>query len=195
MKLPTFDRARATLAAKIAPKQEIKDYIKWQPKWGIHRYTSRADCKNQVVYEDDYAMEEFGGYTQHTYVDKNLLCHNGLENLFQLLATSGGTQYANANAYLGVGTSSTAANIADIALGAGAVYQAMDVSYPAITGTNHETCTWRGTYASGSANQAWNEFGIFTSNAGAKMLNHVISAQGTKVSGQTWQLDMAITLS
>lgn len=195
MKLPTFDRAKATLAARIAPKQEVHDHIKWQPQWGVHRYVSKSDCKNQVIYDDDYAREEFGGYVQHTYVPKNLLCKNGLNNLWKLLATTGGTQYANANAYLGVGTSATAANIADTALGAGAVYKAMDVSYPAISGTNTETCTWRATYGVSDANQAWAEFGIFTSNAGANMLNHVISAQGTKTSGQTWQLDMAITLS
>jgi len=50
----------------------------------------------------------------------------------------------------------------------------MEASYPAISGNNYETCTWRALYGSDLANQAWNEFGIFTSNIGENMLNHVV---------------------
>lgn len=187
--------AASTVDARIKNQSEIKEHPSWDPHWTIRRWDNNADFRKQVVYDEDDSKDLFNGMPQETKWDGNLLCTNGLNNLFKLLATTSGTQYNNATAYLGVGTSSTAAVISDTALGAGAVYQAMDTSYPAISGTYNNTCTWRGTYASGSANQAWNEFGIFTSNAGANMLNHVISAQGTKVSGQTWQLDVAITLT
>lgn len=195
MNFPTFDRIKSTFKTKMIERQTIDDYIKWQPKWSIARWESKEDYKDQVVYEPEEATDLFDGMPQFTEVPKNLLCENGLNNLWKLLATTGGVQYANSNAHIGVGTSSTTANIADTALGAGAVYQSMEASYPAISGTNFETCTWRALYGSGSANQAWNEFGIFTDNAGANMLNHVISAQGTKQSGQQWQVDMAITLN
>jgi hypothetical protein len=195
MNFPTFDRIKSTFKAKMIERQDVHDHIKWQPKWSIARWESKQDYKDQVVYEPGEAEDLFSGTPQFTEIDRNLLCKNGLNNLWKLLATTGGVQYANANAYIGVGTSTTAANIADTALGAGAVYQAMESSYPAISGTNYETCTWRALYGSDAANQAWNEFGIFTSDTGANMLNHVISAQGTKQSGQQWQVDMAITLN
>lgn len=195
MSFPTFDKIKTTFKAKMLERQNLDDYIKWQPKWSIARWESKQDYKNQVLYEPKEALNLFEGMLQFTEIPKNLLCENGLNNLWKLLATTGGTQYANANAYIGVGTSSTPASIGNTALGADPVYQAMEASYPAISGTHYETCTWRALYGSDSANQAWNEFGIFTNDSGANMLNHVISSQGTKQSGQQWQIDMAITLS
>jgi len=195
MKFPTLDQIKAKFDTRLTEQKDIHDHITWQPKWSIARWESRRDFKDQVVYEEEEAKELFDGMPQFTEINKNLLCKNGLNNLWKAIATSGSTQWANGNAQIAVGTSATAANIADTALTAGAVYMTMSATYPLISGTNTDTCTWRALFASGAANQVWAEFGIFTDGVGSNMLNHVISAQGTKTSGQQWQVDMAITLS
>lgn len=194
-KFPTFDRSKSSFETKMLERQTVDDYIRWIPNWSIARWESKKDYKNQVIYEPEEATKLFDGMPQFTEIPKNLLCKNGLNNLWKLLATTGGTQYKNDTAYIGVGTSTTEATIGDTGLGANPVYKGMEASYPAISGNNYETCTWRALYGSDLANQAWEEFGIFTSNEGANMLNHVVSSQGTKQSGQQWQIDMAITLS
>jgi len=58
------------------------------------------------------------------------------------------------------------------------------------------------TYASGDANYSWQEFGTFNAVGsggppvtGGTMLHRVVSNQGTKVAGQSWQLTMALTIT
>ena len=191
-----FDHVRANIATAIAPQVGLKERIGWKPQWTIKRFDSDRDCRKERTYDIEDAKDLFLGKPQVSIIDGNLLCKNGLNNLWKLAATSGGTQWsATTGSYLATGTSSTAAAITDTALGGGAVYVQQDSTYPIISGTNTETCTWRSTFDGSTANQAWAEFGLFQTNAGANMLNHVISAQGTKTSGQSWQLSLAITLS
>lgn len=188
------DNTISNVDTRIQEQQLVSEHIHWNPEWHIARYASQSDLKEQIVYKESEAFDLFGIH-QFSDIRGNLLCTDGLLNLWELVATTGGTQYANANAYLGVGTDNTAATASDTALGANAVYKAMDTGYPAISGANNQTCTWQATYGSSDANQAWEEFAVFTSVAGANMLNHLISSQGTKSSGQTWQLQLAISLT
>ena len=50
-------------------------------------------------------------------------------------------------------------------------------------------------FGSADANHNWNEFAVFNASSGGTMLNRKVSSQGTKASGQTWTLDLAITIS
>jgi hypothetical protein len=51
-------------------------------------------------------------------------------------------------------------------------------------------------FGSADANYAWQEFTVANASSGTgKNLNRKVSNQGTKASGQTWTLDLAITLS
>jgi hypothetical protein len=51
-------------------------------------------------------------------------------------------------------------------------------------------------FSGSEANYAWNEFTVANGNSdSAKNLNRLVSAQGTKTSGQVWQVDVEITLS
>jgi hypothetical protein len=69
----------------------------------------------------------------------------------------------------------------------------MDASYPQ---RSNQTVTWRSTFASGDANYAWNEFTVANGNSDAATnLNRKVSAQGTKTTGQTWVVDIAITIT
>jgi hypothetical protein len=69
----------------------------------------------------------------------------------------------------------------------------MDLTFPTY-GTG-QIATWRSTYAAGDANQAWNEFGVLNAATGGKLMNRKVSAQGTKVIGQVWELSLQIALS
>jgi hypothetical protein len=128
----------------------------------------------------------------------NLCLNTGIAGFEKLIAglSSPPTAWNNANAYLGVGDSSTAAAATqtDLQASTNYVYVGMQSSYPSLSG---QTLSWQASFGSASANYAWNEFVI--SNASSKgsgvCLNRLVSAQGTKTSGQTWVLTISITWS
>ncbi len=125
---------------------------------------------------------------------QNVLLTEGIRELWTLVALSSGTKFDNSNAYLGVGDSSTAASIDQTGLQASSnkLYKAMDTSYPQVT---DNTCTWRSTFGSGDANFTWNEFTVANgSSDSAKNLNRKVQAEGTKVSGQVWELTLEISI-
>jgi hypothetical protein len=129
-------------------------------------------------------------------IGENLLLNEGINAMLTLLAGGGGTAFNNANAYIGVGDSSTAASASQTALQAASnkLYKAMDGGYPTY-GTSQQI-VFRSTFASGDANFAWNEFTVAngSSDAGTN-LNRLVSSQGTKTSGQTWQVTLTITIT
>lgn len=102
-------------------------------------------------------------------------------------AVSGGTSYArfnNANSKLGVGDSATAFNSAQTGLQAATnkFEQAVDATFPT-RATN--VLTYQATFATGSANFTWNEWGIMN---GTQYLNRKVENLGTKTSAATWRL-------
>jgi hypothetical protein len=129
-------------------------------------------------------------------LDGNLLLNDGINELWTLVAGGGGTAFNNANSYLGVGDSSTAESATQTGLQAATnkLYKAMDTGYPTY-GTSQKI-TFRSTFGGSDANFAWNEFTAANGNSdAAKNLNRKTSSQGTKTSGQSWQLTLEITLS
>lgn len=152
--------------------------------WGIRKFASEADYKAGKPFEH----KEFEG---------NIMLNEGINELWTILGSaSSGTKFDNTNAYLGVGDSavSEAASQTGLQAAVNKLYKAMDVSFPTY-GTSQK-CTWRSTFASGDANFAWNEFTVANGNSDAgKNLNRKVSAQGTKISGQVWELTLEITLS
>lgn len=141
-------------------------------------------------------FDENGKFIGESRIDGNLLLNEGINLLLSLLAGGAGTDFGNANAYLGVGDSSTAASASQTGLQAATnkLYKAMDASYPTY-GTSQKI-TFKSTFTSAEANFNWNEFTVANGNSDAAVnLNRKVSAQGTKVSGQTWELTLEITLS
>jgi len=103
------------------------------------------------------------------------------------------TSFANANAYLGVGNSSTAFSAAHTDLQGGSkTRKAMDATYPLRTAN---VITFRSTFASGDANYNWLEWGVFNGAAAGTMMNRVSEDLGTKTSAGAWQLEVTITLT
>jgi hypothetical protein len=160
-----------------------KEKVKVIGRWFLKKFANDEAFKKGEAYEDKF-------------IGENLLLNEGINELLTLACGTGATQFDNSNAYLGVGDSSTAASASQTGLQAATnkLYKAMDVSFPTY-GTSQKA-TWQATFGSSDANFAWAEFSVANGNSDtAKNLNRLVSAQGTKTSGQTWQLTLEITLS
>jgi hypothetical protein len=150
--------------------------------WHISKYASQAD-------------KEAGKLMEMVQIDGNALVNEGINELLTILGSAAsGTKYDNTNAYLIVGTGSGAADPTDteVTFTAG-VKVGMEAGYPTY-GTDQKI-TWKSSYGGDTANQAWNEFGVLNAASSGKLLNRKVSAQGTKTSGQVWDLELEITLS
>lgn len=138
-------------------------------------------------------------------VPGNLLLNEGIARLEDLLIAAGGTSYANANAYIGVGDTNTAASASQTELqatqnAANRFYKAMNATYPSRAS---QTVTWQADFTSSEANFHWQEWtvaaGATTSSGsgflvGTTNLNRKVEDLGTKATG-TWTLSAAVTIS
>jgi hypothetical protein len=181
--------------AAAAPESgTTHDPAEWRVNWKIAKF------------EGDFTAEELDAGVAEPYEvieqDGNLLVIGGVSVIWQCLIGNGtatGAQaltfFNNGNARILVGTSSTAEVDTNTTLTA-SVAKAMDATYPLhtdSTGTaGSKTITFRSTYASADANQAWNEWGI---DNGTRLLNRKVAANGTKASGQTWQFTVTVALA
>lgn len=159
----------------------MQDLARYKPVWTIRKY------EDDRAYAADlpFAVAEFEG---------NLLLNEGITALQALLIGNAATVFSNTNARLGVGDSTTAAVATQVDLQAATnkLYKGMAATYPQVAG---QTTTWRAVFASADANYAWQEFSVDNGATAAINLNRKVAVQGTKVSGQTWTLDLAITWS
>lgn len=174
----------------------LHEPLLWQPRWTVQRFRDVEHFLEHVRLAARGEREAAAALSfDTTEIPGNLLVNAGIQLFEDLLIGAGGTVYNNANAYLGVGDSNAAEAAGQSALQAASnkTYVAMSATYPQRAS---QTVTWRSAFGSGSANYAWNEFAIFNAAAGGgTMLNRKVSAQGTKTSGQTWTLDLAVTVS
>jgi hypothetical protein len=98
-----------------------------------------------------------------------------------------------ANAYIGVGNSTTAfaASQTDL-VGASKTRKAMDSGYP--SGSSN-VITYQATYGTSDANHAWDEWGLFNASSGGTMLGRKVDAIGTKTNTQSWTFQVTATFS
>jgi hypothetical protein len=151
--------------------------------WTLRKFANDADYK---------AGKAYGV----SVIEGNLLLNEGINLMWSLVAGGAGTTFDNANAYLGVGDDDTAADPAQTGLLAATnkLYKAMDALYP--TFGTAQKITFRSTFGSSDANFSWKEFTVANGGSGASVnLNRKVSDQGTKVSGQTWELTLEVSLS
>lgn len=127
------------------------------------------------------------------------LTNAGRDAICGLIIADGTTSYAQANAYLSVGDSTTAFANTQTELQA-VTNRTRKNATSASRATN--VLTFVTTYASADANYSWQEFGTFNAVGaggppvtGGTMLHRVVSNQGTKVAGQSWQLTMTLTIT
>lgn len=161
---------------------EVVGELSFKRKWTIVRYRNDEDFRRGVFYDT-------------SLFEENILLNAGITTLWNLICGTGTpTAFNNANARLGVGDSTTAAAATQTGLVAATnkAYASMDASYPSV---NAQTATWQATFGSAAANFAWNEFIVDNGATAAVAMNRKVSTQGTKASGQTWTLQLAITLS
>lgn len=104
------------------------------------------------------------------------------------------TFFNNANAYLGVGDSTTAfsASQTDLVASTNKLRKAMDATYPS-GGSN--VIAFRSTFGTSDANFAWQEWGVFNASSAGTMLSRKVESLGTKTSAQTWQLTATLTVT
>jgi hypothetical protein len=159
------------------------DKAKYHAKWIIRKYLNDAAFLAKEAFE---VVE----------IEGNQLLNEGITLLQNLLIGGGGTAFTNAAAYLGVGDSAANPDTptqTGLQASTNKLFKAMESAYPAIT---NQTTTWRAVFGANDANFAWNEFTVANGNSDSSTnLNRKVSAQGTKTSGQTWTLDLAITWS
>lgn len=111
------------------------------------------------------------------------------------------TEFNNANAFLGVGDSTTAfaATQTDLQAATNKTRKAMAATYPQRSGL---AVTFRATYTTTDANYTWNEWGVFNGSGagtagptGVVMLSRKQEALGTKTSAEAWQLTVTATFA
>lgn len=139
----------------------------------------------------------------------NLLMYGGASCQWQTLMGNGTTTagqaltyFSNAQAAIGVGDSTTAAAATQTNLQAATnkLRKAMDATYPTHTDgvvSGAATATYRSTFATGDANYAWQEWGVFNSatDGTGRMLNRKVESLGTKTSAAAWTFTVALTLA
>ena len=104
------------------------------------------------------------------------------------------TEFNAAGAHLGVGDSSTAfvATQTDLQAASNKFRRPMEATYPT---RSVNVLTFRSLFATGEANFAWAEWGVFNAVSAGTMLSRKVEALGTKTSAQSWQLTATITVT
>lgn len=193
-KQPVLGNLQSSIDARIKQAAKFIEDIERNTTWYIERYESKKHKKEQVEYETKEAIELFG-VPQKTVIPGNIMLNEGINNLWTVVCSSGGTKYDASNSYLGVGDSTAAEAATQTGLlGTNKTYKAVMSGYPTY-GTNQKA-SWKSSFDSADANYAWNEFSLSTTNSNTGInLNRKVSSQGTKQSGQTWELTLEVTLS
>lgn len=160
---------------------KINEGFSYRTEWRITKFA------------DDEAFAR-GDAFEVVDVPGNMLLNEGINALLTLAIGGSETAFSNANARLGVGDSSAAeaATQTDLQAATNKTYKAMAATYPQVSA---QTVTFRSVFTGAEANYSWQEFCVDNGAGAAKTLNRKVSNQGTKVNGQTWTLDVAITLS
>jgi len=168
--------------AKAEKKKQRHGYLKLKTRFIIRRFA------------DDEAHRRDQPY-KVSQVEGNIGLNEGIAEWIDLACGLGTpTAYNNANAQTGVGdsTASEAATQTDLQAATNKTYKGMDATYPSRSG---QTVSFRSTYGSADANYAWQEFIVRNGATALKDIIRKVSAQGTKASGQTWELTIQITMS
>jgi hypothetical protein len=169
------------------PGLVLHERANWHPVWDIDRF---HDPDGEIAYlskrgrsiaklNDEFRRERLG----HSRYRGNLLLNSGINVAWGLVCGAGGTAFSNANAYISVGDSSTAAAATQTGIQAATnkLAVAMDATYPLAAASQAEV--WRSTFTSANANFAWNEICISNASDYTHALNRLVQTMGTKASG------------
>lgn len=161
--------------------------------WKVRSLLEKFDGRGRLVArrESHGNLVMFGGWSCML----ECLIGNGTGTGGQTL-----TYFNNANAHLGWGDSSTAADAThtDLQAAINKMREPMDATYPQHTDgtvTGSRSIVFKATAEAADANWAWNEWGVFNGLTGGRMLNRKVEALGTKASPAEWAHTITITLT
>lgn len=208
--------AGATDRLTVAVDTPAADFMVFQTQLRVDRWDAEQTqwtlAKARAELGRDYpelrlgprAFERFGVRPYLITVDENcnLVTEQGWAALLGGIAgTTMTTKFSATQARIGVGTSTTAATGADTKLGGDTGGGSTTSYYKLVSGAPVistvaavATLVFTSVFGGSVANFAWQEFGTDNGSADGVtitatnpvFLNHGISSQGTKASGQTW---------
>jgi hypothetical protein len=116
----------------------------------------------------------------------------GATFLMKALINDSPTFYTNANAYLGVGDSSTAFAVGqtDLQAATNKLRKGMEATYPT---RSSNAVTFRALFGTSEANFAWAEWAVFNASSAGEMFSRKVEALGTKTSAAAWQFTVTLT--
>lgn len=163
----------------------MEEKLNHKTHWKIEKYNAKDSKEIKEKGLKPFEVCEF---------EDNILVNAGINLMLSLLIGGAGDAFSNANSYLGVGDSDTAAGATqtDLQAETNKLRKAMNATYP-LVGT--QKITFQSDFGADDANFAWKEFAAFNASSAGTMLNRKVSDQGTKTSGQTWKLQLEITIS
>jgi hypothetical protein len=167
---------------------ENRDVARWICRYKLAKY--HQDIEPYRGFENAF-YEKFQPY-EVIEGEGNCLLNVGIDEMWDLICGDSSSHFNNANAQIGVGDSSTAANPSqtDLQAATNKTYKSMESGYPTST---DQKATFKASFGDAEANYAWNEW-VVKQSASGKCLNRKVDALGTKSSG-TWTLEVSITLS
>lgn len=157
----------------------------------VAKYRVPEEEVRRVIETDGFEAAESLAYSVEEW-EGNIGLNEGLQEMWDLVIGAGGTAYNNSNSYCGVGNSSSAAAPTDTGLIGTNAYVGMESTFPSRSG---QTVTFKSVFGSSVANFEWKEFTVANSDSNAgKNLFRKVHDRGEKYSGETWTLEVKITL-
>ena len=202
MNLDIKERSFAAEGIQLKHLLDVRDFMNHDTVTQIDKYNFAGRIlEGEKDLADGFSKEEiiakYGGQCLigESKIQGNVLTNAGINLLWSLAVGGAGTTYAYANTAIAVGTgTSNPTDPTQTTLATETARVQVDASYPTY-GTS-QLVVFRSTFTGLVANVHWQEFGVFNNiTSGGTMLNRKVSDQGTKTSGQTWQVSVTITLS
>lgn len=121
----------------------------------------------------------------------------GVTQMLQAALGETPTFFTNSTSYIGVGDSTTAFSAAqtDLVAATNRLKKVMDATFPSRASL---VVTFQATFATGDANFAWQEWGVFNGGpafATGTMISRKVESLGTKTSAQSWQFTVQLTFA
>ncbi len=175
----------------------LAESAKWRCKTTVRKFD--GDVSEYIArFGEEEGLRRF--YAEHSPTGEivregNILTQTGINQIWLALTGGAMTAFSNANARLGVGNSTTAAQATDTdLLGGSTAWKGMEAGYPIVSALADKKVTFRSIFGSGDGNFAWQEWAVDNGASAHKILNRKVESLGTKSSG-SWQLTVEISLS
>jgi hypothetical protein len=205
----TSDPATATDTVNVGVGASLPETAAGTTLWRVDRWDAEQTawaarrCQGQPDARD-FAVLNVRPYSTTEHLGNAVLQAGWARVLANLTSVPASTAvFDGTHTRIGVGDGSTAVNAVtdtDLSAGAGSTHRWFQLvsGAPTIGGTIPKTCTWSATFGVGDGNFTWSEFGIDNGTASgntvsAPLLNRALSAQGAKVSGQTWTVTATLS--